>query len=101
MNSAVDAVLDCRAREGACMAVCHYHPDRIGVGVCMRCRVVICAACCTRVDGINHCHACLKAMGQAVERSTPHLAPVTALAILTLGLIGMLLLGVGCLTQGT
>ncbi len=33
----------------------------------MRCRVVICAACCTRVNGINHCHACLKSLGGGRE----------------------------------
>jgi hypothetical protein len=26
----------------------------------MRCRAIICAACTTRLDGINHCHACLR-----------------------------------------
>lgn len=52
------------------MSLCHYHPDRPGIGVCIRCRVVICAACCTRVDGVNHCHACLKALGQDDERRT-------------------------------
>ena len=30
----------------------------------MRCRRVICAACSTRMDGINYCHACLAALGQ-------------------------------------
>jgi hypothetical protein len=34
----------------------------------MRCRVVICTECCTRVDGVNHCHACLKALGQSEEQ---------------------------------
>jgi hypothetical protein len=42
------------------VAACHFHRDRPGVGVCMRCRKVICAACCTRLAGVNHCHACLK-----------------------------------------
>lgn len=45
------------------MRTCHYHHDRPGIGICMRCRVVICTACCTRVNGINHCHACLKILG--------------------------------------
>jgi hypothetical protein len=45
------------------MRTCHFHPDRPGIGICMRCRVVICVACCTRVNGVNHCHACLKALG--------------------------------------
>jgi hypothetical protein len=45
------------------VAVCRYHPDRPGIGVCIRCRGVICAACCTKVDDINHCHACLRSLG--------------------------------------
>lgn len=45
------------------MRTCHFHSDRPGIGICMRCRVVICAACCTRVNGVNHCHACLKVLG--------------------------------------
>jgi len=44
------------------VSVCKYHPGRAGVGVCMRCRGVVCAACTTRLDGINHCHACLRAL---------------------------------------
>lgn len=46
------------------MAYCLFHPDRQGIGVCVRCRVAICADCCTRMDGINHCHNCLKALGE-------------------------------------
>ncbi len=45
------------------MAVCRFHPDRPGIGVCVRCRCVICAACCTRVDDVNHCHTCLRSLG--------------------------------------
>jgi hypothetical protein len=52
------------------MRTCHFHSDRPGIGICMRCRVVICAACCTRVNGVNHCHACLKALG--VRREQKH-----------------------------
>jgi hypothetical protein len=33
----------------------------------MRCRVVVCAACCTRINGVNHCHACLKVLGRGIE----------------------------------
>ena len=50
------------------MARCKYHPDRAGVGLCMCCQAVICSACCTRVDGVNHCHACLDALAR---RSNP------------------------------
>ena len=56
------------------MAFCYFHGDRTGVGVCMRCRVVICAECCTRVDGINHCHACLKAIASRREPARGHVA---------------------------
>jgi hypothetical protein len=83
------------------MTTCHYHPDRSGIGVCMRCRVVICAACCTRVDGINHCHACLKKMGR---HSTPpprrRMGGVVA-ALGLLGLVWLFFLGVFWLIQGT
>jgi uncharacterized membrane protein YkvI len=48
----------------------------------MRCRMVICAACCTRVNGINHCHACLKALGD--RREEKHSAK---LGILLAGLL--------------
>jgi hypothetical protein len=46
---------------------CSFHSDRPAVGICMRCRVPICAACSTRLGGINHCHACLKALGAKPE----------------------------------
>jgi hypothetical protein len=63
------------------MAVCRYHPDRPGIGVCMRCRVVLCADCSTRVDGVNHCHSCLKALGRR-PASRPTGAALGALAAL-------------------
>jgi hypothetical protein len=47
----------------------------------MRCRVIICAACCTRVNGVNHCHACLKALGAGREETRS-------------SILGMLLAGV-------
>jgi len=49
------------------MADCYYHPERPGVGVCMRCRRVICADCCTRLEGVNHCFACLDVLGRGRE----------------------------------
>jgi hypothetical protein len=85
------------------VAPCQYHPDRAGVGVCMRCRAVICAACCTRVEGINHCHACLKALAARPEKPRrPRTgAPLTAL-VLVLGwaaLFGMMWLARGSLAR--
>jgi hypothetical protein len=32
----------------------------------MRCRRTICAACCTKLDGVNHCHQCLRALSRRV-----------------------------------
>jgi hypothetical protein len=51
------------------MAVCKYHPGRPGVGVCMRCRAVVCASCTTRLEGVNHCHACLRQLATRGEEA--------------------------------
>lgn len=40
---------------------CQVHPTRSGIAVCMGCSIVLCEACSTRIDGINHCKACLTA----------------------------------------
>ena len=81
------------------MAVCYFHRDRPGIGVCMRCRKVICAACCTRLDGINHCHACLAALARpAPVRRRPGSA---LLAALVLGLFWLAFFGVFWLAQGS
>jgi hypothetical protein len=82
------------------VAVCHYHPDRPGVGVCVRCRVVICSDCCTRLDGINHCHACLKKLGRLPSAARSSRALGTVMAFGVLGLAGLFFLGVFWLAQG-
>jgi hypothetical protein len=66
----------------------------------MRCRVVICADCCTRVDGVNHCHACLKVLGARRDeaRRGPNLGPLAA--VLFAGLGWFILFGFFWLTQG-
>ena len=49
---------------------CKYHPERPGVGICVKCRTVVCTECSTRFDGINHCAVCvahLKAEAELVE----------------------------------
>ena len=38
---------------------CRHHPDRDGVGICVKCGTVICTECSTRIDGINYCTHCL------------------------------------------
>jgi hypothetical protein len=66
------------------MTACRYHPDRPGVGICVRCRAVICAACSTQLDGINYCFACLKDMATQPARPispwSPWWAPALVLA---------------------
>jgi len=52
------------------VATCKYHPGRPGVGVCMRCRAVVCVACTTRLDGVNHCHACLRQLAARREETS-------------------------------
>jgi hypothetical protein len=82
------------------MAVCRYHPDRPGIGVCIRCRVVICAACCTRVDGVNHCHACLKALAQRGGPGQTRDVGAVLGALAVLGLSWVVVFLVGLLGQG-
>lgn len=43
-------------------AACRNHPDREAIGVCVKCRTRVCGECSTKVDGINHCVACLAAL---------------------------------------
>jgi hypothetical protein len=82
------------------VAVCQYHRDRPGVGVCMRCRAVICAACCTRLDGINHCHACLRSLGRGTKPDAPGRGVAALTTACTLALAWLLFFGLFWLTQG-
>ncbi len=81
------------------MASCRYHPDTPGVGICVRCRTVICAACCTRLQGINHCHECLKALARGRGRPRGRAGSVLA-ALGLLALAAALLFGLLLLAQG-
>jgi len=78
--------------------MCHYHPEQPGVGICVRCDTVICAACCTRLQGINHCHECLKVLGRSKVRPMGSGGAAAALALL--GLAWALLFGLLWLAQG-
>jgi hypothetical protein len=81
------------------VAFCHYHPEVPGVGICVRCRTVICAACCTRLQGINHCPECLRQLSRGKGRTRP--GPGSVLAALGLLLLaGALLFGLLWLAQG-
>src|SRR5437763_6584220 len=74
------------------MAVCHIHSDRPAVGVCMRCRGEICAGCCTRLDGVNHCSACLRQLGRTAARPdvSAGLRVTTALVLWGLATLALL-----------
>src|SRR6266851_2856169 len=82
------------------MAVCYYHPDRLGIGVCVRCRTVICAACSTRLDGINHCHRCLSRLGTRPEAKTGAFASGILLAAVLLAVASLVLFGLFWLVGG-
>jgi hypothetical protein len=79
------------------MAYCYYHPDRYGIGMCVRCHKVICAECTTRLDGINHCHGCLGelAVRPAPVVQAPWFGQWTVIVLVWLGLVGMLWLARG------
>jgi len=80
------------------MAACHYHPERTAIGVCMRCRRVICAACCTKVDGVNHCHACLSSLGRRLP--TRSAGGSRVLMVLLIGMAWLALFGAAWFVQG-
>jgi hypothetical protein len=62
--------------------------------------MAICAACRTRVDGVNHCHACLKTLGAREEEPRPatELWPLATAALV--GLSWLVLTGVFWMLQG-
>jgi hypothetical protein len=66
----------------------------------MRCRKYICAACCTRLDGVNHCHACLKELGADQERTRAGRGFGRLPALLLLGVSWLVLFGACWLCQG-
>ncbi len=73
---------------------CVHHPDREGIGVCVRCRQVVCAECSTKIDRINYCSRCLAALG-ATERITAprHAAGEKAVAVVLLVISFLVLMG--------
>ncbi len=82
------------------MAVCYYHPDRPAIGICVRCRTAICAACSTRLDGINHCHRCLSQLAARAEAKPASAAARTLVAALVLVVAFLFLFGLFWLAGG-
>jgi hypothetical protein len=82
------------------MAVCYYHPDRPAIGVCVRCRTAICAACSTRLEGINHCHRCLSQLAARAEAKAGEFAAGAWLATVVLMVACLILFGLFWLAGG-
>jgi len=51
---------------------CYQHPQRLGIGICVVCRQVVCAECSTPFEGINRCAACLAKMAPRAELLRVH-----------------------------
>lgn len=68
------------------MATCINHSEMEGIGICVRCRYVLCEACCTRLRGINHCSACLKELARPRSRTKGQVGSV----VLALGVTALL-----------
>lgn len=53
-------------------AHCYQHPQRLGIGICVECRQVICAECSTQFDGINRCARCLAKLAPKSAEAKPY-----------------------------
>ena len=82
------------------MARCGNHPETPGVGICMRCRAVVCATCCTRLQGINHCPRCLDALARPRRVRRPSTGS-RMLALVLLTVLVAALGGIFWLAQGS
>ena len=51
---------------------CHHHPQRLGIGICVECRQVVCAECSTQFEGINRCARCLARMAPRTAPTRLH-----------------------------
>jgi hypothetical protein len=48
---------------------CYHHPQRLGIGICVECRQVVCAECSTQFEGINRCASCLAKLAPKTDTS--------------------------------
>ena len=58
----------------------------------MRCRGAICAACTTRLDGVNHCRACLDALRAPALAAAPPRSNALGRALVILSIHGGVLI---------
>jgi len=82
------------------MAVCQFHQDRPAIGVCVRCRRPICAACSTRLDGVNHCRNCLERLATPAQEPRSGASRQWMVALALLAGAWLLLFGVAWLLEG-
>ncbi len=72
---------------------CHLHSERMGVGVCVECRRVICQECTTPFEGINRCADCLRrrlaALGSSRKVAEWGVGNVLLTLVAVLGLWGL------------
>jgi hypothetical protein len=68
-------------------AHCTQHPVREAVGICVRCRASMCSDCITKIDGINHCRACLDELTRSESKKrTASAAGLPSWLVLALGI---------------
>ncbi len=73
---------------------CLNHPDRVAVGVCVKCRKYVCAECATKIEGVNYCADCLPQVGRRKSgRSRSWEKPAAFLVILSSLAVCSVLLG--------
>jgi len=73
-------------------AFCEQHDGRAAVGICVHCKRPLCGDCITKVDGINHCRACLEAQVRAPLSAARPLGALSARLMLGAGVGALWLL---------
>ena len=69
-------------------------PSVHGLGICVRCRRVLCAECSTKIDRMNFCTACLAALGSspAAAAEARPASPLLGEFLLAASTVGLALL---------
>jgi hypothetical protein len=78
---------------------CYQHPARLGIGICIECRQVVCAECSTQFEGINRCARCLSRMAPKASARSGYREWGVLSLIGALGSLGLLLGGALLLAQ--